>query len=178
MISWFYCIKPWKTCRSFVLCLYRTSHHIYLADAVYWKLWNSKRLLFLLFVETLKNTFFLGGDYYVRHDPCWLPVRNWYPFDASQPKLFWIVFPIEAIYSIHICLFFSLATSTIIGKNPNLDCRLKQRAFLGFLMQITSQLQYCSNRFEHVFDEVDVKQFQQIKSDFLFLIKYHRKILE
>lgn len=88
------------------------------------------------------------------------------------------MFPIEAIYSIHICLFFSLATSTIIGKNPYTAIAIFQGVFPGFLMQITSQLQYCSNRFEHVFDEVDLKPFQQIKKEFLFLIKYHKKILE
>lgn len=80
---------------------------------------------FLFFSQKLRKTTFLGGDYYVRHDPCWLPVRNWYPFDASQPKLFWIVFPIEAIYSIHICLFFSLATSTIIGKTATLQLQVE-----------------------------------------------------
>ncbi|XP_066140950.1 odorant receptor 67c-like [Euwallacea fornicatus] len=103
-----------------------------------------------------------GTQYYVRHDPCWLPVRNWYPFDASKSKTFWIIFPVEVLLGYHICMFFCLATATIIG----------------LLMQISSQLKCCGQKFEHIFDKAHVETCTDLKQKYISLIKYYTHILE
>ncbi|KAH1027503.1 hypothetical protein HUJ05_000997 [Dendroctonus ponderosae] len=105
-----------------------------------------------------------GGDFYVKHDPCWMPVRNLYPFDANQSRYFWIVFPIETVYSYHVSCFFSLATATIIG----------------FLIHIGCQFKCCSAKFEHVFDTIQKDEESQKKARFEFieLIKYYQGIQE
>ncbi|XP_066141195.1 putative odorant receptor 92a [Euwallacea fornicatus] len=102
-----------------------------------------------------------GSDYYVKHDPCGMPVRNWYPFDTSQPKTFWFIYVFEVILGYHVCIFFSLATIIIIG----------------FLMHIASQLKCCASKFEYMFD-TEPKPFPSVERDFNHLSQYHSNILE
>ncbi|XP_066259128.1 odorant receptor 82a-like [Euwallacea similis] len=101
-----------------------------------------------------------GSDYYVKHDPCGMPVRNWYPFDARQPRIFWSIYVIEIMLGYHVSVFFSLATIFIIG----------------FLMHITSQLQCCANKFEYIFDSNSPPDL--VKKEFIYLNEYHSKILK
>ncbi|KAL1505923.1 hypothetical protein ABEB36_005371 [Hypothenemus hampei] len=104
-----------------------------------------------------------GSEFYVKHDPCWMPVRNIYPFDASDRKYFWVVFPIESIYAYHISCFFSLATSTV----------------MGFLMHISAQFKCCLDKFDHVFDDVEDNEISHNKKldEFIGIIIYHQRIL-
>nr|QXE93248.1 odorant receptor 22 [Eucryptorrhynchus brandti] len=102
-----------------------------------------------------------GSLFYLRHDPCGMPTHNFYPFDASQSNVFWIVFFVEAIYVCHICFVFSIVTATI----------------LGLLMHITAQLKYCGMRIENIGKNTWAKSNEAIKEEFIICVKYHQEIL-
>ncbi|XP_066141197.1 putative odorant receptor 92a [Euwallacea fornicatus] len=102
-----------------------------------------------------------GSDYYMKHDPCEMPVRNWYPFGTSHPTVFWSIYVVEIIMGYHVSVFFSLATVVIID----------------FFVHITSQLQYCARKFEYIFDS-NPQPLELVKKEFTHLNEYHSKILK
>ncbi|XP_066259119.1 odorant receptor 65a-like [Euwallacea similis] len=70
-----------------------------------------------------------GSDYYVKHDPCGMPVRNWYPFDTTHPGRFLFLYFIEIVIGYHVSVFFSLATIIII---ESVDRSYAERVFKVF----------------------------------------------
>ncbi|XP_030752528.1 uncharacterized protein LOC115879710 [Sitophilus oryzae] len=105
-----------------------------------------------------------GTDFHLKHNPCGMPTQNFYPFDASKPHIFWIVYMMEANYCVHICYAFSLATAMVTG----------------LLIHIIAQLKNCGAMFENVFNENEenLDGFKDAaKRKFITCVKYHQEIL-
>ncbi|KAF7274160.1 hypothetical protein GWI33_013166 [Rhynchophorus ferrugineus] len=104
-----------------------------------------------------------GSEFYLQHDPCGMPTQNFYPFDASKPYIFWIVYIIESNYCFHICYAFSLATSIVTG----------------LLMHVIAQLKHCGKTFEQVFNSTEYHENKEqiIKQKFQWCVRYHQVIL-
>ncbi|XP_066259120.1 odorant receptor 67c-like [Euwallacea similis] len=118
-----------------------------------------------------------GSDYYVKHDPCGMPVRNWYPFDTTHPGRFLFLYFIEIILGYHVSVFFSLAIIIIIVYSFNRRANFTNSYFQGFLMHIASQLQCCASKFECMFDSY-TKSLLSVEMDFNHLSQYYSKILD
>nr|WJJ63319.1 odorant receptor 19 [Pachyrhinus yasumatsui] len=101
-----------------------------------------------------------GSEFYLKHDPCGMVTQHFYPFDASKPHVFWLLFVIETFYCYYICCEFSLGTATVVG----------------LLMHIIAQVRNCGNKFQTVFNKDNDKL--TTKARFVKCIKYHQAILE
>ncbi|XP_076253461.1 odorant receptor 4-like isoform X2 [Rhynchophorus ferrugineus] len=103
------------------------------------------------------------SDFYRKHDPCGMPVRNLYPFDATDPLVFAVVYAVEAFTCFLVCFGILGITMTLIG----------------FLIHIIAQITNCKKHILQIFEDNDDPGHdeEKVRERMTFCINYHRTII-